>query len=304
MSEKILITGGSGFVGQNVIRVLRTQKPTAKIFNLSRTPLQLEGVLHIPCGDAATFDFRSLEQEFDCIIHTLALSNESYCKDLSYAEKINIDFTKNLLLFAVRQQNLKKFIHISSTILYANENPSPIIEDSKLYLHYSNYGFTKGIAEYYVNHFREKSGLPATIFRLSNIYGPYQNFNNSPFLVPSKIMQAITEKKIEVFNLTPRRDWIYAEDAATAIVRALEVPCEGIYNLASGNAVSVEDIIKVIANELGASYTSLNKPTSGPQDMYCDISKITKTLSWYPTTELTDGIKKTVAHITNNLSKQ
>lgn len=303
MSESILITGGSGFVGQNIIHILRTQKPTAKIYNLSRTPLQIEGVSHIPCEDAATFDVSNLVQEFDCIIHTLALSNEFYCKDFSYAEKVNIDFTKNLLAFAIRQQNLKKFIHISSTILYANDNPSPIVEDSKLYLHYSNYGFTKGIAEYYVNHFREKFGLPATIFRLSNIYGPYQSFIDSPFLVPSKIMQAITDKKIEVFNLTPRRDWIYAEDAALAIVRALDVPCEGVYNLASGKAVSVDDIIKEIATELSASYTSLNKPTNGPQDMYCDISKITKTLSWHPTTELADGISKTIAYIKDNLPK-
>lgn len=304
MNETILITGGSGFVGQNVIRILREQKPTAKIYNLSRTPLQIAGVSHIPCKDAATFDFSGLDQEFDCIIHSLALSNESYCKDLSYAEKVNIGFTKKLLAFAVRQQNLKKFIYISSTILYANDNSSPIAEDSKLYLHYSNYGFTKGVAEYYVNHFREKFGLPATIFRLSNIYGPYQDFKNSPFLVPSKIMQAITEKKIEVFSLTPRRDWIYSEDAAEAVVRVLDVPCEGIYNLASGKAVSVEDIVKEIANELGASYASLNKPTSGPQDMYCDISKITKTLSWHPTTELRGGIAKTIAYIKDNLPKQ
>lgn len=304
MNKTILITGGSGFVGQNVIHTLRKQKPTAKIYNLSRTPLQIEGVYHIPCEDAATFDINNLNQEFDYIIHTLALSNEFYCKDLSYAEKVNIDFTKKLLAFAVRQKNLKKFIYISSIILYANDNPSPVIENSRLYLHYSNYVFTKGIAEYYVNHFREKFGIPATIFRLSNIYGPHQKFIDSPFLISSKIMQAITKKKIEVFNLAPRRDWIYVEDATLAIVRTLDVSCEGIYNLASGKAVSVEDIVKEIASRLGASYTSLNKPTSGPQDMYCDISKITKTLSWYPTTELRDGIAKTIAYIKNNLTKQ
>lgn len=304
MSETILITGGSGFVGQNVIHTLLKQKSSANIYNLSRTPLLIKGVTHIPCDDAATFNFDTLAQEFDHIIHTLALSNEAYCKDFAYAERVNIDFTKKLLTFATRQKNLKKFIHISSIILYANDNRSPIAEDGKLYLHYSNYGFTKGIAEYYVNHFREKFCLPATIFRLSNIYGPYQSFKDSPFLVPSKIMQAINENKIEVFNLTPRRDWIYSEDAATAVVRALEVPCEGIYNLASGKATSVEDIIKEIAGAFGITYASLNKPTSGPQDMHCDISKITDALSWHPTTELKDGIAKTIAYIKNDLSKQ
>lgn len=301
MNEKILITGGSGFVGRNIIEILLKQKPSAQLYNLSRTNLLKEGVFHIPCGDAATFDFGDIKEEFDYIIHTLALSNEAYCKDFSYAEKVNIDFTKKLLAFSAQQKNLKKFVHISSIILYANDNPSPIPEDSRLYLHYSNYGFTKGIAEYYVNHFQEKFGLPAIILRLSNIYGPYQNFENSPFLIPSKIMQAINEKKIEVFNLNPRRDWIYSEDAAQATVQALDVSCMGIFNLASGKATSVEDIIKEIARQLNVPYISLDKPTTGPQDMYCDITKITKNISWNPQVDMKEGLEKTIKYIQDNL---
>lgn len=304
MNEKILITGGSGFVGQNIIHILRKEKPSAKIYNLSRTPLPIEGVSHIPCPDAATFSFDHIDTDFDHIIHTLALSNEAYCKDFKYAQKVNIEFTKNLLEFSLRQKKLKKFIYISSIIIYDNTEAPPVAENAKLYLHYSNYAFTKGIAEYYVNHFREKLGLPAIIFRLSNIYGPYQDFTNSPFLVPSKIIQAITDHKIEVFTLTPKRDWIYSEDAAVAIVKSLDIDFGGIFNLASGKSSSVEEIVGEISAQLGVKYTSLDKPASGPNNFYCDITKITTTLNWHPSVNLKEGIEKTIRYIKDNLKKQ
>lgn len=304
MSEKILITGGSGFVGQNVIHALRAQKPSAKIYNLSRTPLRIEGVSHIPCGDAAIFNFKHINEEFDHIIHTLALSNDAYCKDFTYAEEVNVGFTKKLLEFSLHQKKLKKFIFISSIIIYDNAELPPVSENAKLYLHYSNYSFTKGIAEHYVNHFREKLGLPAVVFRLANIYGPYQDFTDSPFLVPSKIIQAITEKRIEVFTLTPRRDWIYSEDAATAIVKSLDVPAVGIFNLASGEPSSVEDIIKETSAQLNVPYASLNKPASGPVNFYCDITKITETFRWRPVVPLRQGIEKTIQYIRDNLGNK
>lgn len=300
--KKVLITGGSGFIAQNILEILGEEQYPAIIYNLGRTAIEGDNVINIPC-EAATFDFSTITEQFDHIIHTLALSNESYCKDFSYAETINIDFTRRLLSFAAKQSHLKKFIYISTIILYANSNPAPVTEDGKLYLHHSTYGFTKGIAEYYVDHYREKFGLPAVIFRLSNIYGPHQKYTNSPFLVPGKIMQALTEGKIEVFSLSPRRDWIYSRDAARAMIQALDAPATGIFNLGSGEGTSVKELITEIAGELHVPFTSLDKPTSGPTDFYCDISRTKEAFSWEPTTSLHDGIKHTIDYIKDNIAK-
>jgi nucleoside-diphosphate-sugar epimerase len=296
MSPKLLITGGTGFVGQNVVRFLADKKINVDIYNLSRTPLELDGVKNIEC-DASNFNFSDLGNiEFDYIINLLALSHDKDCQDFTLAQEININFTRKLLEYSLTQKRLKKIIHLSSAIIYDNTNRSPVSEDSKLHLNYSTYSFTKGISEYYVNFYREKFKLPIIIFRLSNIYGPYQKIKNSSFLIPSKISQALDSGKIEVFDLTPRRDWIYSVDAAAAIVLALDADYSGILNLASGIGVSVEEIISEIAAQLSVKYFSLNKNTSGPLNFYCDIEKTKKVLSWQPTTNLKEGIYKTVEY--------
>ena len=300
--KNILITGGSGFVGRNIVSLLRDQMPEYKIHNLSKMPLKMDGVSDIEC-EAVTYDFQKLDIEFDYIIHLLALSNDKFCENFSLSDDINVGFTKKVLEFASKQKNLKKFIHLSSIIIYDNQNIPPVKEEDRLFLNYTTYSFTKGVSEYYADFYRHKFGLPIIIFRLSNIYGPYQEFNNSPFLVPSKIVQAIEEKKIEVFNLTPKRDWIYSGDAAEAIVKSLDSKITGTYNLAGGKGLSVEDIISSIARHFDVSYTSLDKPTNGPLNLYCDISKIKKDLDWKPKTDLEEGIIKTIDYYRNEASK-
>ncbi len=301
---KILLTGGSGFLGQNIINEINKEQYPYTIYNLGSTEVKSDNVVNITCEDVSNFDLDQITEQFDYIIHTLALSNEAYCKDFAYANAVNVDFTRKLLEFSTRQNNLKKFIYISSIIIYSNANPSPVDENGDLYLHYSNYSFTKGVAEEYVSHYIEKFSLPAVIFRLSNIYGPYQEYTNSPFLVPSKIIQGLTENKIEVFSLVPRRDWIYSEDAATAILSSLKAADTGIFNLGSGKGVSVQDIVSEISNQLAVPYSSLEKPITGPTDFYCDIDKIKTTFSWEPKTSLVEGIQKTIQYIKEGLEKQ
>lgn len=297
--DAVLITGGSGFIGKNVIEELRRSRPDLALHNFSTTPLNIDGVTDI-VGDARSFDLQTINTPFSYIIHCLALSNEKYCANFAQAKDINIRFTKKVLDFAVSQRSLKKLVHISSIILYDNADIPPVPETAQLFLHYTNYSFTKGIAEHYVNHYRKKFSVPSIIFRLSNIYGPHQSFKDSPFLVPSKIVQALSEGKIEVFNTKPRRDWIYAEDAAGAIVVSLGSNQRGTFNLASGSGISVGEIVSEIGKQLGVQHSSLDKPTTGPTDFYCDISKIKTELNWQPTTTLERGITNTIAYIKNH----
>jgi len=299
-NKKILITGASGFVGQNVIDVIRATRPELAIYNLSAEKLQQPGIVDIPC-DAQSFDFSQLPTDFDYVVNLLALSNDRYCADLAVAEAINVGFTKGLLNWSKTLPKLKKIVHLSSIIIYDNHNRPPVKEIDRLFLNYTNYSFTKGIADFYADFYRQKLDLPLITFRLSNIYGPHQQFQDSPFLVPSKIVEGLTEGKITVFNLQPKRDWIYAGDAAAAIVRSLDSDLIGIYNLASGKGISVEEIVAEIAEQLGVKYASLEKPTTGPTNFYCDISKLTNELGWRPTTALKEGLTTTIGDIRDRI---
>lgn len=300
MKLKILITGGTGFLGQNLIQAMQHSVLPLEIFCLSRKNPNIPKVRHIACPDAADFSFAEIDEQFDYIVHTLALSNEKYCQDFEYAQQVNIGFTKKLLDFCRQQRRLKKLVHVSTVFVYDTNDKPPVTEHDPLFLHHSTYSFTKGISEFYVEHYRKKNGIPALSFRLSNIYGPYQPFTDSPFLVPSKIMQGLTEGEITVFDTTPRRDWLYVEDAAQAILLSLDSSLEGVVNLGSGKDASVDEIIGEIARQLDVPYRSLGKPATGPQNFYCDISLIKKSLNWHPQKNLADGIADTIAYIKKN----
>lgn len=298
MLKKVLVTGGSGFVGRNLIERLLKNKDFS-VYNLSRTAVDLPGVVNIPLQQDLIIP--ELGNGFDYIIHTLALSNDRYCGDFDYAESVNIAFTKRIFQFASHQEKLKKIVHISSIILYDNINELPVKENGNLKLDWSNYSFTKGIAEKYAQYFSAKHSLPTIIFRLSNIYGPFQKISNSPFLVPSKIEQAIKQGAITVFNDKPKRDWIYAPDAADAIVKSLDSDFKGLLNLGCGQGISVGELIGEIAKQLNVEFKSENKPMTGPQNFYCDISEIKKAIGWKPVTDIGTGMAKTIEYYKNEI---
>lgn len=296
--KKILITGGSGFVGKPLIGFLIKKRPDLKIYNLDRLPHNNSAVTNI-LRDVTDFDLSEINTQFDYIIHLLALSHETYCKNLKHAIEINIDFTKKLMFFSLNQKNVRKLIYISSTILYDPDIPSPVKESSPISFFKGNYQFTKGVAENYVNFFQQKLNLPIIIFRLSNIYGPQQQIPNSPFLIPSKISQAINERRIDVLNTQSKKDWIYSEDAALAIISALDSDFNGILNLGSGKSFSIKNVIEIIAKNLNVKYYDKGLNSTKINDFYCDISKTKSMLKWKPTINLETGIKKILQSIDN-----
>jgi len=299
-TKKLLITGGSGFVGRNIIAQLHQERPDIAIYNMSSSPVPLEYVNNITI-DARHFDKSLVADDFDYIIHSLALSNQHYCKDLDAAIDVNVTFTKQLFDVACTQQHLQKIIHISSIILYSSDTTPPVREDAQLNINHTTYSFTKGLAESYASFYHETFKLPVLVFRLANIYGPYQQIAGSPFLVPSKIADALAGKPVELFNGSIYRDWIYSEDAARAIVSGLDSNMTGVANLATGTGTSAGDIGREIAEQLGVPYHSLDQPVSGPTNFYCDITRISSELGWSPRVSLTNGLTRTIEYARTSL---
>lgn len=229
MPLKILITGGSGFVGKRLIEDL-LKIGEVEIHNLSTTPV--DGTKFVGLEKDELYDFSKLPDDFDYVIHTLALSSDRYCQDFDLTEKMNVTFTKNVLQFCARQKSLRKLVHFSSIVVYDNANEPPVKETDAKRPYYGNYSFTKGIAETYVEYFSEKFKVPSVILRFSNMYGPGQVFENSPFLIPEKIYQGLTEGKIVAQTDVPVRDFLYIDDAIEAIGLITFSPHIGTYNVA------------------------------------------------------------------------
>jgi len=290
--ETVLVTGGSGFIGKNLIPQLLGAG--FKVMNVSRTEIKNWPVENIK-ADLARSDFNFLKRvNFDYLIHLAALSNNRLCQDIEVAKKHNIDLTFNLFNFLSSHKHLKKIIYLSSSIIYSEKNSNPIKESGSLNIFYNNYSFTKGMAEFWAEYFRKFYQLPILSFRLSNIYGPHQEYRNFPLLVPQIISQALINKEIEILNNKPVRDWIFVQDAVSAIVLGLKSDYQGVMNLATGEGHAVGEIVKIVAKLTGAKIKILNQPTVGPHYQVCDIGLIKKELKWHPRFKLAEGLKKTI----------
>lgn len=301
MNKNILITGGSGFVGENIIKTLKSKYKRAKIYNLSSSPAKDKSVINIIKNAKQIKNLDSLNINFDYIIHALALSHNDYCPDLTETDIINVEFTKKILEFTKKQKKLKKFIYISSVLVYDKNNTPPVKETGKLNILKNNYSFTKGIAELYVQYYQLNHNLPAIIFRTSNIYGPGQKYINSPFLIPSKIYQGIMEKQISVIDPSPTRDWLYIQDFTEAITKSLSSKYNGIINVGGGRQISVRRVASIISDQLKVPVSYKNNQKNDKKIFSCNINKAKSILSWKPKTDIETGIKLTIKYIKTQL---
>jgi nucleoside-diphosphate-sugar epimerase len=290
--RKILITGGSGFIGTNLI--LKLKSMPFDILNVSlEEPKVPVKTLKIDLTKS-NFDFLD-KYEFDYVVHLAALSNHRMCQDLEKTFETNVAVPFKLLN-KLLDKNIKKIILMSSIVVYADDVALPIKESAKLNIYRNNYNFAKGIDEEICNYFRKNYNLPILTFCLSNIYGPYQDWKKFPNLLPQIISQAIRDKEIVIWNETPIRDWIYVEDSVKAIIKAFESNYNGIMNLGTGKGVSVGKVVKFIAKLTNSKIRCLNKQVTGPKKVICDINLIRKELKWRPKVSLEEGLKRTIRY--------
>jgi nucleoside-diphosphate-sugar epimerase len=287
--KRVLVTGGSGFIGTNLI--LGLKEKGYEVVNLDRVESGLD-VRNI-VADITNPDFAFLDEEdFDYVVHLAALSSPQRCKDAKEAYEINVNGT--LRFFEkLREKKLKKIVFMSSAVVYSASAVSPVAEDAPLDIKQSTYSYTKGMDEKICQDFIDRHGLPILTFRLSNIYGPYQQWKELPTLVPQIISQAILQKRIEVWNREPVRDWIYVGDVVEAVIAGLESGYVGVMNLASGVGAPVGEVVGIVAGLSGAEVKDLNKEVSGQKKLVCDISRISRELGWRPKTSLKEGLEKT-----------
>jgi nucleoside-diphosphate-sugar epimerase len=200
--------------------------------------------------------------------------------------------TVNVLEFCRRQSASLTFI---SSYVYGKPDSLPITEDHPL-RPLNPYSHTKILGEQVVSYYRSQFGVPATIVRPFNIYGPGQGRR---FLVPTLIRQALDpcSAEIVVADLRPRRDYLYIRDLVELLVATTHRLDCGIYNAASGYSVGIDDLIKAIALLTGKPKPVRSLEQARPDevlDVVGDISKAKAELNWTPSVRLSDGLRHTI----------
>jgi len=320
--EKILITGGAGFIGSHVVRLFVNKYPEYQIYNLDVLTYagNLENLKDIENADNYHFlkadinDTRQInalfaEYNFDKVIHLAAESHvdRSITDPLAFV-KTNVIGTMNLLNAAKEywskgfDNNL--FYHISTDEVYGTLGETGLFTETTSYDPNSPYSASKASSDHFVRAYGETYDLPYIITNCSNNYGPNQ-FPEK--LIPLFINNIIENKKLPVYGDGKyTRDWLYVVDHAIAIDLAFhQGENKSTYNIGGFNEWQNIDLVKLLCKimdeklnrEFGTSEKLITyiKDRPGHDKRYAiDASKISQELGWKPSVIFEQGLEKTI----------
>ncbi len=315
---KMLITGGAGFIGSNFIFYMRKAHPDYDLICLDKLTYagNLETLASVMDDPHFTFvkadiaDRKAVYELFeaekpDVVVNFAAESHvDRSIENPAVFLETNVMGTQ-VLLDACRKYGVKRYHQVSTDEVYGDlplDRPDLFFTE-KTPLHTSSpYSASKASADLLCNAYQRTYGMPITISRCSNNYGPYQ-FPEK--LIPLMIANATADKPLPVYGEGLNvRDWLYVEDHCRAIDLILENGKVGeVYNIGGHNEMRNIDIVKLILKTLGKPESLITHVTDrkGHDMRYAiDPSFIHDELGWLPETKFADGIQKTIQWYLDN----
>lgn len=315
--QKILITGGAGFIGSNLIGKLINKKykiicidnlnnyynPRQKRQNIA--PFLTKNNFIFYKADIANFShLKNIFSNhcFEKIIHLAARAGvrASINKPLLY-QKVNVAGTLNLLKLAKRF-NIQQFIYGSTSSIYGDQKKLPFCETDPCNQPISPYAATKKSAELLCHTYAHLYKIKTTILRFFTVYGP----KGRPDMAPYLFCQAILNKKpLQKFgNGQSSRDYTYVDDITDGILKAIKKPfAYEIINLGNSKPITLNKFIQLIEKTTGqkAIINPLPVRQGDVSHTFADIKKAKKLLNWQPKTDLKTGMKKFVDWYQKNI---
>lgn len=313
-----LVTGGAGFIGSNFIFYMLKKHPEDRIVCVDKLTYAgnlstLKDVMDNPnfrfvkmdiCDREAVFKLFE-EEKFDVVVNFAAESHvDRSIENPGVFLETNIMGTA-VLMDACRTYGIKRFHQVSTDEVYGDlplDRPDLFFTEETPIHTSSPYSSSKAGADLLAMAYYRTFGLPVTISRCSNNYGPYQ-FPEK--LIPLMIANCLADKPLPVYGEGLNvRDWLYVEDHCKAIDMILQNGRVGeVYNIGGHNEMANIDIVKIIIEALGKSEDLITYVTDrkGHDMRYAiDPTKIHNELGWLPETMFKDGIKKTIQWYLDN----
>jgi len=315
---KLLISGGAGFIGSNFIFYMLKEYPDYKIVCIDKLTYAgnlstLDSIIDHP-----NFQFYMCDIcNRDAIYHIF--ENEKPEAVINFAAESHVDrsienpevflqtniFGTQVMMDACRKYGNIRYHQVSTDEVYGDlplDRPDLFFTEETPIRTSSPYSASKASADLLVLAYFKTYGLPISISRCSNNYGPY-HFPEK--LIPLMIVNALNNKPLPVYGDGKNiRDWLYVEDHCKAIDLIIHKGRVGeIYNIGGHNEMRNIDIVKLICKELNKPETLITFVTDrkGHDMRYAiDPTKINKDLGWLPETKFEDGIKKTIKWYLDN----
>ncbi len=311
--QTVLVTGAAGFIGSHLVermvelggrtRALVRYSSTGSWGWLDHSPVKddveiMPGDIRDPTCVAEAF------RGIDIVFHLAALIGipYSYSAPHSYV-RTNVEGTLNVLQSA-RDGDVTMVVHTSTSEVYGTARKVPITEDHPLQGQ-SPYSATKIAADKLAESFHLSFGLPVAIVRPFNTYGPRQS---ARAIIPTIISQLLSDSTVKLGNVLPTRDFNFVTDTVEGFVKvAGSTAAVGqAINIGSGKEISIGDLAELLASLLGKSIQvvtdeqRLRPDNSEVERLLADNTKAKELAGWTPSVDLSEGLRRTIAWITEN----
>ena len=292
MNKKVVVTGGAGFIGSNLVDALVAKGYEVHVIdNLSggkKSNVNSQAVLH-------EVDIRDLEKISPVIagaqyvFHLAAQPRVQYSIEQPVeTNDHNVSGTINVLV-AARDAKVEKVVYSASSSAYGDQDTMPLVETMEARPK-SPYGLQKYIGEMYAKVFSEVYGLPTVSLRYFNVYGPRQNPDGAYALVVGKFLKQRCEN--QPITITgdglQTRDFTHVSDVVSANILAAEsadIKNGEVFNIGAGRNQSIKYVAECVGGEIEYVPARLE-----PHDTLADNSKARQQLGWEPKVKFEDGI--------------
>ncbi|QTL99668.1 NAD-dependent epimerase/dehydratase family protein [Iocasia frigidifontis] len=299
---KVLVTGGAGFIGSNIVDCLVEQGyQTVIVDNLSQGKAeninQGAEFYQVDVSSPLINGVFKKEGITHVIHHAAQIDVQQSLRDPLFDIKNNITGTVNLLE-CCRKYNVKKIIYPSSAAVYGEPDYLPLDECHPLKA-ISPYGISKHTPEHYLRAYQELYDLDYTIFRYANVYGPRQDPKGEGGVISIFVDKMLAGERPVIFGDGEQsRDFIYVRDIVEANLKALSGAGGKLLNISSKIQVTVNELYQLINKILGSDLEPVyQKERKGDiRHSYLDNSRARAVLEWEPLYDLSSGLKETLAY--------
>jgi dTDP-glucose 4,6-dehydratase len=305
----VLVTGGSGFIGSNLVRLLLAERPGWRVVNLDKLTYagnaenlaDLDGnsryrfVRGDICDGPLVVELLQTER-IDGVMH---LAAESHVDRSILAPSVFIETNvrgTQVLLEAARELGVKRFLHVSTDEVYGSLGPTGFFTEQTPLAPSSPYSASKAASDLLALAYAHTFRVPVVVTRCSNNYGPYQ-FPEK--LIPLMIANALRDLPLPVYGDGMNvRDWIHVEDHARGLLAAFEQGKDGeVYNFGAASERHNIDIVKLVLELVRKPQSLITyvKDRPGHDRRYAiDAEKARRELGWGPRRRFEEALAETV----------
>jgi UDP-glucose 4-epimerase len=302
--SRVLVTGGGGFIGSNLVRALLDGGHDVRVLDNFSTGnrANLAGLdIEVVEGELRSYErVHNAVRGVEVVFHLGALGSvPRSVQDPLTSSAVNVEGTLNVLL-AARDEGIRRVVYSSSSSVYGPRRELPVTEDMPPDP-ISPYGVAKLAAERYcVSFSRVYESFQTVVVRYFNVFGPRQSpFSQYAAVIPLFVTAIEAGEPILVYgDGEQRRDFTYVSNVVDGTIRAAEAAGASgrIFNVAASAPATVNDVAAAIGAVLGKPVEKTFAPprVGDIRDSWADVSAAREVLGWEPTVDLEDGLRRTV----------